>query len=56
MVIYECSKCLKKFLKKSNYLKHLNKKYDCGEIINIYKNENILFQKIPKILKNFKKF
>ncbi len=33
MVIHTCSSCNKQFTKKSNYLKHLNKKFKC--ILNI---------------------
>ena len=54
MVIYECPKCLKKFLKKSNFSKHQNKKYNCiNKVININekscedKIDNISFQNIP---------
>lgn len=34
MVEYECYKCKKKFDKKYNYEKHINKKYSCVTKVN----------------------
>jgi hypothetical protein len=43
-MLYQCSKCLKFFDKKSNYIQHLRRKISCKEIINKkLDNDVILF-------------
>ena len=55
MVEYNCNKCNMKFNKKSNYLKHVSKKYSCG--VNSDIQEDLIehskkIQNIPKKSKN----
>ncbi len=51
MVVHTCLKCGKEFDRKSNYLEHMNKKFDCSPII---KTPNITpdTSKNPPILNN----
>jgi hypothetical protein len=52
-MLYECSRCLKYFDKKSNYNQHLARKIQCKEIfINNDKSEEILPQNSSILLKN----
>lgn len=66
MVEYECYKCKKKFEKKYNYEKHINKKYSCTTGVNtvdqlkeeleIQKEQiHLLKQQIELLNENFKK-
>jgi hypothetical protein len=62
MVKYKCCKCLVEFHKKSNYLKHLNKKFDCGikqknENLNSIEvsNETLLCRILPNFAEIFQK-
>ena len=60
MVSYNCPKCNTSFNRKSNYERHLNKKFNCNQDIieykklqstNIIDNKSINF--FPKIFQNF---
>ena len=52
MVYYKCEKCSLEFNKKSNYIQHINKKFDCAlknNNLSIEESNNpILIQKNPK--------
>ena len=37
MVLYKCNKCSKSFNKKSNYIRHINRKNPC---VNNFQNGN----------------
>ncbi len=52
MVKYNCNKCQMEFSKKSNFIKHQNRKFDCVQNSAINKIKNIEANALP----NFAEF
>jgi len=53
MVNYICIKCNQNFLKKYNYLKHVNKKFDCTPKTIIINSESVLNHEVSKMNHDF---
>ena len=50
MVEYTCNNCLKKFINKTDFSRHLNRKYPCKKILNINNGHDVIT--IPNSDKN----